>query len=205
MKDLTGARFGKLIALSPTEQRDKSNHVCWLCKCDCGEDRIVSSHNLINGFVKSCRKCALINITIRNRNIKRSPKQPDKWRNNERLYSIWRNMKARCYNVRAVNFKYYGGKGIIMCREWKDDYLAFKKWALENGYEDSLTIDRVDSDGNYSPENCRWVSPREQTYNMGNNIIIDFHGKQVSLARFIHDFGLNRQQVYDYLMNVTDL
>lgn len=204
MKDITGMRFGSLVAINSTEQRDKNNHICWLCKCDCGEERIVSVRNLITGFTKSCRSCALKNLTEANRVRPKPPRQPDKWLKKERLYRIWQNMKARCSNPRCVNYKRYGGKGVSVCSEWINNFTCFREWALGHGYKEDLTIDRIDGNGNYSPDNCRWVTPREQTYNMENNIWIDFHGKRIALARLVHDFGLKRQQVYDYLRNIVE-
>ena len=80
-----------------------------------------------------------------------------------RLYRIWHNMKARCYNPNFNKYKYYGGKGIIVCDEWRTDFLKFRDWALNNGYADNLTIDRIDSNKNYCPENCRWITLTENT------------------------------------------
>lgn len=85
--------------------------------------------------------------------------------NRSRLYSIWIGIKARCYNNKDTTYKYYGGKGINVCDEWKDDYLAFKNWALANGYEDNLTIDRKNSKQGYSPSNCQWITQSENIRN----------------------------------------
>lgn len=76
----------------------------------------------------------------------------------DRIYRIWRNMKTRCYNINHERYYCYGGKGVVVCDEWKDNFINFKEWAFSNGYNDSLTIDRIDSDGNYEPSNCRWIS-----------------------------------------------
>ena len=202
MKDLTGKRFGTLTAIMPTNQRSKNGRVLWLCKCDCNEERIVPSDNLLHGFVKSCRSCAVKHVREANKLRPKKPKYPGKWLSNERLYRIWKNMINRCYYPRCIGYKYYGGKGVIVCSEWKNSFPSFKKWAQDNGYKESLTIDRIDGNGNYTPENCRWITPREQTYNMSNNIYIVFQNKKIALSRLIFDFGLNRQQVYDYLRNL---
>ena len=82
-----------------------------------------------------------------------------------RLYSIWSSMKNRCYNQKQQNYKWYGGRGITVCEEWKNDYMTFKKWALENGYNDTLSIDRIDNNGNYEPSNCRFITMKEQATN----------------------------------------
>ena len=106
-----------------------------------------------------------------------------------RLYRIWANMKARCGNPNNDRFHDYGARGITVCDEW-DDYLTFKRWAMSNGYEDHLTIDRVDNDKGYSPDNCRWVNRYTQQNNMRSNTIIHYGGESHTLAEWSRIFDI---------------
>lgn len=108
-----------------------------------------------------------------------------------RLYSIYQGMTRRCYYPDNQNYKYYGGKGIVICNEWKTDFSSFKKWALENGYQDNLTIDRINTNGNYEPSNCRWVSMKEQCNNRTSNHLITYKGKTQNLKQWCIELNLN--------------
>lgn len=116
----------------------------------------------------------------------------DNYGTNSRLYSIWRHMKERCHNKNHIAFQRYGGRGISVCDEWKSDFLCFKKWSLENGYSAELTIDRVDNDGNYCPENCRWATREEQQNNRSANHLLTFKGETHSLAEWGRIMGISR-------------
>ena len=108
----------------------------------------------------------------------------------DRLNVIYSHMKARCYNKNRWNYQYYGARGIKICDEWKNNYQAFKKWALENGYQDNLSIDRIDVNGNYCPENCRWTTDKEQKNNTRRNHYITYNGKTQSMSKWAEE--LNR-------------
>lgn len=112
-----------------------------------------------------------------------------------RLYRIWADMKRRCKNSDRPNYKNYGDKGIRVCQEWENSFDSFREWALNNGYSDDLSIDRIDNDGNYEPSNCRWATAKEQTNNKRNNLYIKYKGETRTLAQWCEVFGLERNVV----------
>lgn len=103
---------------------------------------------------------------------------------NKRLYGIWKGIKSRCKNKARNSYKHYGGRGIKVCEEWDKSYAAFERWSLANGYRDDLSIDRIDNDGHYCPENCRWATPAEQSNNTRRNHILEAFGEAHTLAEW---------------------
>lgn len=116
-------------------------------------------------------------------------------RKDERLYGIWCAMKERCYNSHNKSYVRYGGRGIIVCDEWKNDYLSFRSWANSNGYDEGLTIDRIENNGNYEPSNCRWVSTKIQNRNYSRNHNITYKGKTQCIADWAEETGVNRATI----------
>ena len=111
----------------------------------------------------------------------------------DRIYEIWNGMNRRCCDEKDSNYKWYGVKGIIVCDEWKNDYVKFRNWALENGYKDNLTIDRINNNGDYCPENCRWATQKVQQRNRGNNHLITYKGKTHCIAEWAEILGMKYQ------------
>ena len=107
-----------------------------------------------------------------------------------RLYRIWSNMKNRCTNPNADNYSFYGGRGIKVCDEWRDDFVPFRAWAMANGYADNLTLDRIDNDGDYSPANCRWETHLRQCNNTRRNHLLTFQGETHTISEWARIVGM---------------
>lgn len=155
---LENRRFGRLTVLHRVENT-AHGQTRWLCQCECGATCKVIGAELQSGHVKSCG-------CFRN-DFRRGKPSPARKHNESatRLYTIWEGMKQRCYNPKASNYDRYGAKGITVCADWRNSFEAFKNWALEKGYDENLTIDRIDGTRGYCPENCRWATPKQQAGN----------------------------------------
>ncbi len=159
--DLTGQRFGRLVVVERAEN-DSHNKARWRCRCDCGKETLAMAKSLRSGSKKSCG-C----LEAENRAAIKTRGGCDviHGATDTRLYRIWWAMKTRCYNKNHRSFPNYGGRGITVCAEWLHDFTAFQKWSMAHGYADDLSIDRIDNDRGYSPDNCRWATDDEQRHN----------------------------------------
>ncbi len=186
IKDLTGQRFGRLtvIGLKPTEGR----HTYWYCKCDCGNIKSVRSDSLSNGSIKSCgclkKEQDKLNLNRTTHNM-----------HDERIYKIWQGIKKRCYNSNNKSYPNYGGRGIKMCDEWKDDFVKFYEWVKITNYNDSLSIERIDVDGDYEPNNCTFATNKQQCNNRRSNIKIKIGNTTKTLTEWCELFQLEYRTI----------
>lgn len=153
-QDLSGKKIGRFTVSDKTEVR-KIRHRYYLCTCDCGKDKWVNARSLITGKSVSCG-------CYRNEQLSKKMSKPDSIKKGK-LFIIYCGMRSRCYNMKSNNFHLWGGKGVSICEEWINNYEAFRDWALANGYKEGLSIDRKESDKNYEPSNCRWITQRENS------------------------------------------
>ena len=182
--DLTGKRFGKLTVIKRVENNSRKE-ARWLCKCDCGGENVATSGHLNSGHTKSCG-CLLKENS--GRNSKHGLSQT-------RLYKTYTHMKERCYIKNNKDYKNYGAKGIKICEEWLDKENGlnnFYNWSMKNGYRDNLTIDRIDSKGDYTPDNCRWVDRCVQNNNTSRNHLVTYNNETHSLAQWEKILGINQ-------------
>lgn len=154
-EDLTGEKFGKLTVIHTSGKRHGTN-VLWTCLCDCGTPKNIRGTDLKSGHTKSCGCLNKDSLRNNQRNLKHGG-------NGTRLYRIWVYMRKRCHNPKDSNYKYYGAKGINVCDEWRDNFVAFRFWAILNGYQENLTIDRINNNGNYEASNCQWITKSENS------------------------------------------
>lgn len=202
--DLTGQKFGLLTVIGLAETDTRKTY--WVCKCDCGNMKTVRSDSLLCGAIKSCgcikRKQDEVNLT-KNHRHKMS---------GTRIYAEWQGMKGRCYNKGSARYADWGGRGIEVCEQWRNSFESFYTWAMANGYQDNLTIDRIDNNGNYCPENCRWVGQQEQCRNRRSNINITIGNSTRTLMEWCEIFQVdytnvnaryhrNKNATIDYLFN----
>lgn len=173
-----GQVFGSWTVISgPKSSKDK--HVLYECKCDCGTTQMVRRGNLVRGKSVCCRNCS----------VKKNPRYHGKSRIGNKLYGLWNTIKTRCNNPRREKYRRYGGRGIKICPEWENDFVAFEKWALgQKGSEKPFCqIDRIDNDGPYSPENCRFVSNSVNSHNRSTTRLVTAFGETKCLVEWERD------------------
>ena len=185
--DLTGQKFGRYTVLEQAPSRvskdkDRVNgkkRTMWRCQCDCGTIKDVDSWSLRSGHIVSCG--CYLKDNMRKRMTKHGATLFGK---PTHLYKVWDGMKARCYNPEKVYYDRYGGRGITMCDEWRYSFEAFQEWAYANGYQENLTIDRINNDRGYFPDNCRWATDKEQSNNKSDNHYLTFNGETKTLMQW---------------------
>ena len=188
MVDLTGQKFGSWTVIKRAQDHISNSgnrFTAWTCRCECGTAKDVVANSLLGGRSMSCgckqydhsRLTAKANFTTHGDS-------------KTRLYKIWAGMKKRCTNPKSSAYPNYGARGIKVCSEWLNDFVSFKKWAMENGYNDALTIDRIDVNGDYSPENCRWSTATAQANNRRSNVKYPYSGSMWTLADLSRELNI---------------
>lgn len=193
---ITNCRYGRLTAVKRVEN-DKYNHKQWLCRCACGNEIVVLQSSLISGRTRSCG-CYYKDT--------RQTSARTHGQSKTRLFHIWTEMLARCKYQSRNDYQYYGGKGIKVCEEWQA-FENFAKWAQENGYTENLTIDRIDTDGDYTPANCRWATRQTQMNNTTRNRVVTVNGVSKTLAEWSRENKIKYHTIQDRLArgwNETD-
>lgn len=194
VENLQGKRFSRLIVLKQVDDHVDPNgrrRPQWLCQCDCGSDPIiVLGDSLKGGHTKSCGclRDEKAKITLL--------KHGDSY---TKLYSVYQSIIDRCYNINNKRFNDYGGRGIDVCDEWKNNYIAFKEWAISNGYQEGLSIDRIDNDTGYSSSNCRWVTRKTQQNNTRFNHIVEYNNESKTIAEWSEITGIKYDTLYGRL------
>ena len=182
MIDMIGQKFGRLTVIKYDHSVGRRHY--WLCKCECGKEKIIRRGHLLSGGTISCG-------CYNKEKSKKIGMKHGLWSRNKRLYKSWNSMIQRCDNKKNPHYKDYGGRGICVLKEWYNPSV-FEKWAIKNGYKDDLTIDRINVNGNYCPENCRWVTQQEQCKNKRNNRFITIDGVTKCLKDWIDFFKISK-------------
>lgn len=195
--DLEGNAYGRLTVLSLAYV--KSGIRYYFAECACDKTILIRADSLVTG---NTRSCGCYNLEVARELIKaRSVTHGD---SKTRLYNIWLGMRRRCYDQNTKAYSNYGGRGVSVCDQWLD-YETFKEWSLNNGYSDLLSIDRIDNNGNYSPENCRWADHKTQANNKSCNIKVVFNGEEGCLADISEKSGIKHKTLYCRIRNNIDM
>lgn len=188
--NIIGQRFGRLMVVEESPERTKCGEVKYLCQCDCGNTKVVAGTALRYGKTRSCG-CLLSEST--------SERASTHGRSKTRLYRIWAGMRDRCYNPSRKEYKDYGGRGITVCDEWNEDFEAFHDWSIKNGYSEDLTIDRIENNGPYSPDNCRWATRKTQSDNTRQVVHIAVGGVSKNIEGWAAAIGVSRSTISRHL------
>ena len=188
---MTGCRFGRLTVLKRADDQISASgrkRAMWECKCDCGNTTVVSGDALRAGRTTSCG-CYRHDYLV--------AKQTIHGETDSRLYAIWCAMKNRCNNPNVKAYPNYGGRGIKICDEWTNSFSSFSEWAYQNGYAEDLSIDRIDNNGNYEPDNCRWVTDAAQASNRRTNRLYTINGETHTLTQWAEIKGMNPKTLFN--------
>ena len=181
-ESIVGKRFGRLRVVEFSHIKNRASY--WKCICDCGNEKIIYRGALTSGDTISC------GCFHKEHNAEYGFKHG---KTNTKLYSVWSGMIQRCTNCKASNYKRYGGRGIRVYDEWRENFISFHDWAMENGYEEGLSLDRINNEGNYEPSNCRWVTIKQQQNNMRTNHVVEYNGIKHTIAEWARILNVNHE------------
>lgn len=202
-ENLTDKTFGRLTVLYQVEDHmcpSGRRHDQWLCQCECGSEPVVIIGDSLR-YGNHTRSCGCLDKETK---AIRATKHGDSY---TKLYGLYTSMLGRCNNVNDKRYDDYGGRGIYVCQEWMSDYENFKKWAIEHGYKEGLSLDRKDNNKGYYPDNCRWVTQKIQANNTRRNRIIEYNGTKKTIAEWADVFGITYSALYGRLRrgwNIAD-
>lgn len=185
-KNCIGKKFGRLTILK-IDHIEENGQTYVLCKCDCGKEKVIKWGSVSAGLIVSCgcRKTEVLKYGSITHG-----------KTNTRLYSIWQNMRKRCYYSKYIEFENYGGRGISICDEWRNNFESFYKWAINNGYADNLSIDRINVNANYEPSNCRWADRKQQSRNTSVSHYLTYNGETKTLIEWAEEKGINYKKLW---------
>ena len=192
--DLTGQQFGRWTVMSyqPKQRKDGKLRSAYLCRCSCGTESVIDTDNLKSGRTLSCG-CLKVE--------RQSERQKTHGESDTKLYNVWCAIKRRCYNKNTKAYSRYGGRGISMCAEWKESYESFRDWAYDNGYCSGLTVDRINNDGDYSPDNCRLTTIKEQCNNRSTNRKYTLNGETHNVTEWAEIVGIPATKIFCRIYN----
>ena len=207
LNTLIGKKINKLTILSAIRKKknnDKRNNLYVTVQCECGNIKEIKYASI---KAQTTISCGCVHLqTLRNNGY--IQKHGQSGNNQTKLYRIWKGLKSRCYTKTNPNYKYYGGRGIKVCDEWLSDYMNFYNWSITNDYQNDLSLDRIDNDGNYEPNNCRWTTAKEQANNKRNNRYITIDDETKTLTQWCEQYDINyttvRTRLDDFHWNIID-
>jgi len=184
--DLTGRTFGEWTVTGKDSSIRKYKNIYWICRCSCGSVKSVYSQSLKNGGSVSCgcKTNELISAANKVHGLHGHP-----------LNMIWCNMRRRCGDPKIARYKSYGGRGITVCDEWNSNFVPFYNWAISNGYARGLSIERIDVDGNYCPDNCKWIPLSDQVFNRTDTRLIEYLGIKKTINEWSAETGITRSAI----------